>query len=209
MSYPQTQQEYSADSYVVNPNDYEPPECPPENVYVLTFEGIESIGLGKAFDGKEPKVQMVLNFKIDAAPGSEDADWNDLDIRGWFSPLVHYDVNLPDYGGRVYTEPNLYKLVRAMNGGNPISLPIERDPSGRSYYAAYDAAQVVSEFVGKRFRSVIGPSASGWPRLKGDPMPLVAAGARSRRGAAAPTTEPNTAADEATAAALFSGEPNF
>lgn len=181
-------QQYATDSYIVNPNDFDPPESPPEDVYTLRFEGIESIGLGKPFkEGDEPKVQMVLNFKIDAPPGSPQEDWGDFDVRGWFSPILHYGPNLPDWSGNRYTEPNLYKLVRAINGGAPLPLPVERDENGRSFYPAYDAAQLLQQFVGQRFRSVIKANANGWPRLNGDPIPMPQSG-KGRRGQQAQQT---------------------
>lgn len=177
---------YGTDSYVVNPSDHEPPECPPEDVYTLTLMGIKSIGLGKPFQGKEPQVQFTLDFKIDAPdPDSAQGEWHHFDLIGWYTPIMHYDPNLPDYSGQTYTEPNMYKLVRALNGGTPLSLEVDRDPiSGKAFFAPYDAAALLRPFFGRTFRSVVGPAPSGWPRLKGDPMPVPQPGTGRRRGAA-------------------------
>lgn len=168
------------------------PESPPEAEYVLMFLGVESMGLGKSFEGKEPQEQMVLNFKIDAdnpQPGSLQEEWHHLDIRDFFTPILHYKPNLPGYTGQKYTEPKLYKLTRALNGGTP--LPLETaisDRTGEPYYVGYtmqDVADTIRPFIGRRFRCTIGPSNSGWPRLKGEPLPLLQPGATRRRGAAA------------------------
>ncbi|MBA3587069.1 MAG: hypothetical protein H0W41_05460 [Chloroflexi bacterium] len=191
---------YDTTSYIVNPSDYPDPECPPEDVYTLTLMGIKEIGLGKPFkEGDEPRVQFTLEFKIDAPEGPQ-AEWHDFDLIGWYSPILHY----PE--GATYQAPKMWLLTRALNGGTPIKPEMFTASDG---VEKYDAAAELQKLFGKKCRSVITKSAKGWPKITGDPMPMIAAGARSRRGAAAPAPEPNTAADEATAAALFSGEPNF
>lgn len=181
-------------SYVVDPDDREPPECPPEAEYVVRFMGIQAIGPGKPFrEGDEPKTQFTLDFKIDGTDGTPlQQEWHMFDLIGWFSPIMHYNPNLPGYGGQRYTEPNLYKLVKAMNGDVPLDLPIIRDEqTGEPRYAPYDAAELLRQFVDKRFRSVIGPNRSGWPRLKGNPMaPLSEPTGRRRRSGAQPEPVP-------------------
>lgn len=178
------------------------PECPPVSEFTLMLLGVKSIGLGKSFDGKEPQEQLTLEFKIDAetpAPGSLQDEWHHLDLIGWYTPILHYGPDLPDFAGNRYTEPKLYKLARAINGGTPIAMPTAVNDKGRMYFVPYTARQAAERleaFFGHRFRSVVGPNASNWPRLQGDPMPLIAAGTR-RRGAQAqatlPTAPPNGA----------------
>ena len=173
------------------------PECPPEAEFVLMFLGVSEIGWSKPFkEGDEPREQLVLAFKIDAEnpqPGSLQEEWHHVDVRGWASPFLHYRPDLPGYTGQRYTEPNAYKLARALNGGTPLPMPTLTKPdTGEIYFAPYtarDAAAMLEPLVGRRFRSVVGPSASGWPRLKGDPMPMLTPTATRRRSASAAATE--------------------
>lgn len=187
------QQTYSTRSYVIDPGDREPPECPPEDKYTIKFSGIQAVGLGKPFrEGDEPRVQFTLDFKVHAPdPNDDNHDWHNFDLIGWYSPIMHYNPNLPGYTGQKYTEPNLYKLVRALNGGEPIALPTMTDPgTGKARYGQYDAAEELMQFEGQLFRCDIGPSASGWPRLKGDPTPAVKSGTRRRGAGDASTPQP-------------------
>lgn len=188
----QQAQQYSTNSYMVAPQDHEPPECPPEDMYTLTFIDIKEVSMSKPFkEGDQPKPQFVLNFKIHE-PGGE---WDGFDLIGWYSPIMHYNPNLPGYSGQRYTEPNLYKLTRALNGGTPVSLPTEAHPvTGAVAYAAYDAAVELMKLSRRQFRAVIGPSQTGWPRLKGDPAPMPQAGARRRGVAAEPQPQASAAA---------------
>ena len=172
----------------------EAPECPDPAEYVVMYMGVNTIGMGKSFDGKPPQEQLVLDFKIDAEnpqPGTPQEGWQHFDFRGYFTPILHYDLDLPDYAGRKYTEPNLYKLVRAMNGGIPLAMPTAVGAeSGKTYYVgytAYEAADILEQFVGRRFKVMVGPNDAGWPRFKSDPLPLVAPGTR-RRGQQAQQT---------------------
>lgn len=194
------QQTYNRGSgYIVKPADQEPPECPPEDVYTLTFMGIKEIGLGRPFkEGDEPRVQFTLEFKIDAPDASSpQAEWHHFDLIGWYAPILHYNPDMPGYSGQRYTEPNMYKLARALNGGTPLALDVARDPvSGKESFAPYDAEALVETLIGNKFRSVIGPAPSGWPRLKGDPMPIPQPGSGRRRSASAPVTEGTATAPE-------------
>lgn len=168
---------YATDSYVVNPNDYPEPECPPEDVYTLVFMGIKEIGLGKPFkEGDEPRVQFTLEFKIDAPDGPQ-SDWHDFDLIGWYTPILHY----PE--GATYQAPKMWMLTRALNGGTPLQPQMFVDNDGAE---KYDAAAEINKLIGRKFRTVIGKSAKGWPKITGDPMPLVAPGTR-RRGQAQQT----------------------
>lgn len=191
---------YATDSYVVNPNDYDPPECPPEDVYTLTLVGIKEIGLGKPFkEGDEPRVQFTLEFKIDAPdPSSPQHEWHNFDLIGWYTPILHY----PD--GATYPMPKMWALARALNGGTPIQPAMFVDNDGAE---KYDAAAELHKLFGRKFRTVIGKSAKGWPKITGDPMPLVAAGTRRRAGQAPAAN--GTASQEAPAtdgADLFEGD---
>lgn len=171
---------YATDSYVVNPTDYPEPECPPEDVYTLVLMGIKEIGLGKPFkEGDEPRMQFTLEFKIDAPdPSSPQHEWHDFDLIGWYTPILHY----PE--GATYQAPKLWMLTRALNGGAPIQPRMFVDNDGAE---KYDAAAELNRLIGRKFRSVIGKTAKGWPKITGDPMPLVAAGTR-RRGQQAQQT---------------------
>lgn len=179
---------YATDSYVVNPNDYPEPECPPEDVYTLKLMGIKEIGLGKPFkEGDEPRVQFTLEFKIDAPPGTPQEDWHDFDLIGWYTPILHY----PE--GATYQAPKMWALLRALNGGTPHQPAMFVDHDG---VEKYDAAVELRKFFGKTFRTVIGKSAKGWPKITGDPMPVVAAGTRRRGQAQATPKEAPAAADD-------------
>lgn len=194
--------------------EMEAPECPDEAEYTLMFMGIREITMGRSFDGKPPQEQLILDFKIDAEnpqPGSLQAEWHHFDLKGYFTPILHYGPNLPDWGGRKYTEPSLYLLARALNGGTPLDLPsATSETSGKSYYIGYNAnraAELIEPFIDKRFRVVVGPNDSGWPRFKSPPMPLVAAGTRRRGQAQTTLNEAAPAADDG--AEMFEGDSDL
>lgn len=184
------------------------PECPPEAEFTLMLMGVKEIGWSKSFEGKEPEEQLTIEFKIDAenpAPGSLQEEWNHLDLIGWYTPILTYGPDLPDWSGNRYTEPKLYKLGRALNGGTPIPMETDVNAAGKTFYVPYTARQaqeIIEQYTGRRFRSVVGPSPSGWPRLKGDPMPLIATGMRRGRG------QQQAALPAAAAAAAAGGEPD-
>ena len=189
---------YATDSYVVSPSDYEEPECPPEDVYTLTLMGIKEIGLGKPFkEGDEPRVQFTLEFKIDAPDGPQ-SDWHHFDLIGWYTPILHY----PE--GATYPMPKMWALARALNGGTPVQPKMFVDPADGK--EKYDAAAELHKLFGRKFRTVIGKSAKGWPKITGDPMPLIAAGTRGRRGAQAQTQAAPPAPEPALVGAAMGGE---
>jgi hypothetical protein len=102
---------------------------------------------------EEPKLQFTLVFTLEY-PGPDDEEGYDgMEIKGWYTPKFKA---IP---GKIV--PKLVTLLEALNGGT------YECPEG-----AFDGWDELEKFTGRRFRSAIAPSASGWARLKGDPMPL-------------------------------------
>lgn len=126
-------------------------KCPEPDVYVLAFDRIEDYALSKPFkEGEAPKPQFELIFTLECP---DDDEFDGMEIKGWYTPKFK---QIP---GKL--TPKLVPLLEALNGGT------YECPEG-----PFDGWDELEKFTGRRFRSAIAPSASGWARMSGDPMPL-------------------------------------
>jgi hypothetical protein len=129
-------------------------KCPPKGVYTLVFDRVDDFGLSKPYMDEEPKLQFTLVFVLQYEDGEEEDDQFDgMEIKAWYTPKFKA---IP---GKIV--PKLVTLLEALNGGT------YECPEGQ-----FDGWDELEKFTGRRIQSAIAPSASGWARLKGDPMPL-------------------------------------
>jgi hypothetical protein len=151
---------------VINPSGNGDPDCPPEDIYQLAITQVLAYGPGMSFDGKPPKNQFTVEFEMLDYPDVETGEPKRL--RGYFTPIIH----------RTKMESNLFKLLRAINGGEPY--PIETDADGElAPYTVSYVKELLESLAGQPFRTTVGPNKNNWARIKGDPLPM-------RRKAAAP-----------------------
>jgi hypothetical protein len=172
----QQQQAYvqEAGKHRVTGSSMEAPECPPPGFYTLRLVKVGPLTFGKPYGDNPPQLQFTLEFKIVDPAGGDDG-WHDFDLKGWYTPKMHY---APDYDpdAKPYTQPKLYKLCKALNGGKPLDLPTDED--GMPDYYPEDE---LPKLVGRTFVTMIEPSSTGWARIVGEPAPDVQPEQRRRR----------------------------
>jgi hypothetical protein len=163
---------------------------PPRGKYVLEFVRVVDYKLGKPFEGEEPKMQFTLEFALVDYDDPETGE--PLLIHNWYTNKWEHISG--------YQAPKLYKLVQAMNGGEP--WPVERDQNGDIIeFNGWD--ELMTHFVGKRFIQRVACNENDWARMTGDPeeieeeveAPRVVRGTRRLAKAPSPTA---TMVDEET-----------
>jgi hypothetical protein len=142
-----------------------------EDTYILTLARIVDFAPSKyGYDGKEPENQFTLEFTVDDFVDPETGEtWTNpktgeaMTVRGYYTPKI--------YAIKGYPEPKLYLLLKALNGGVPVEVPIDDDGEPLPYRVSY-VRDLIAGFIGTSIRQTLEPNERGFPRMKKQSAPL-------------------------------------
>lgn len=169
---------------VIDPNAYGDPKSPPDDIYTLELMRVASYGLGKPFEGEEPKPQFTLEFKLEYPFDESDVEEKDrvdgMIIKSWYTPKFRAIPGKP--------VPKLFTLLEVLNGGSYEQPEEEFDgweeierfcaQVAQNVKQENDGMIVGTDYTsrpegGTKIRCRVGPGKTGWARMQGDPMPPV------------------------------------